>query len=69
MYDNERRDESSRLTDDEVNMLRQMIQSEKNMKWLWSTLRNWSVWIVAIITGATVGYNALSDVIKSLAGK
>ena len=65
----ERRSPDHRLTDDEVLVLRQMIESEKNMKWLWSTLRNWSVWIVAIITGATVGYNALVDVVKNLAGK
>ena len=65
----DKRDHNTRLTDDEVQVLRQMIESEKNMKWLWATLRNWSVWIVAIITGATVGYNALVDLVKSLAGK
>ena len=57
------------LTEDELTVLREMIKSEQHMRWLWSTLRNSAVWVVAIITGVTLGYNALSDTLKHLVGK
>jgi len=55
------------LTHGEIAELRRIIESERRMRWLWSTLRNVAVWIVAVITGITVGYQALSDVVKGLA--
>ena len=57
------------LTEAELNILREMIKSEQHMRWLWSTLRNGAVWVVAIITGVTLGYNALADTLKHLVGK
>jgi len=54
------------LTNGEIAELRRIIESERRMRWLWTTLRNVAVWIVAIITGITVGYQALVDVVRSL---
>lgn len=54
------------LTQREIKELRKIMESERNMRWLWATLRNVAVWIVAIITGVTVGYQALVDVAKGL---
>ena len=67
--DNVERRAYKQLTDEELNILREMIKSEQHMRWLWSTLRNSAVWVVAIITGVTLGYNALADTIKHLVGK
>ena len=57
------------LTEAELTLIREMIKSEQHMRWLWSTLRNSAVWVVAIITGVTLGYNALADTLKHLVGK
>jgi len=54
------------LTSGEIAELRRIIESERRMRWLWSTIRNIAVWIVAVITGVTVGYQAISDVVKGL---
>jgi len=52
------------LTPEELMYIRKIIASEIRMHLLLSTIRNWSVWIVAVITGVTVGYQTLVDVIK-----
>ena len=57
------------LSEEELNILREMIKSEQHMRWLWSTLRNSAVWVVAIVTGVTLGYNALADTLKHLVNK
>ena len=54
------------LTNGEIAELRRIIESERRMRWLWATIRNLAVWIVAVITGVTVGYQALSDIVKGL---
>ena len=76
----ERRNYEQRLTDDQVKQLVDLIESGKlahlleieekdsKMKWLMASVRNAAVWVIAIGTAATVGYNALADVIKSMAG-
>lgn len=69
MNGEERGNERSRLTDEEVKELRRIIESEKRMRWLWASLRNLAVWIVAIITAVTVGYGAIGDFIKHFSGK
>jgi hypothetical protein len=68
MTDEDRRS-ISRLTDEEMLILKEMIKSEQNMRWLWSTARNASLWIVGIITAITLGYNAIVDTLKHLVGK
>ena len=70
MYEGEdRRDHTLELTPTEIMEIRLIIESDKRAKWLWSTLRNIAVWVVAVITGITVGYQALIDVVKGLASK
>jgi len=66
---NERRSEprsAESLTNGEIAELRRIIEAERRMRWLWSSMRNLAVWIVAIITGVTVGYQALIDVVRGL---
>jgi len=58
--------EENALTNGEIAELRRIIESERRMRWLWATLRNLAVWIVAVITGVTVGYQALIDVVRGL---
>ena len=54
------------LTEAEIVELRRIIESERRMRWLWASMRNVAVWIVAIITGVTVGYQALIDIVRGL---
>ena len=57
------------LTDDEMTRLRKIIKKDENMEWLGAAARNSAVWVVAVITGVTLGYNALADTLKHLVGK
>ena len=57
---------SDALTNGEIAELRRIIESERRMRWLWASMRNLAVWVVAIITGITVGYQALIDVVRGL---
>ncbi|MDC1406054.1 hypothetical protein N8314_00705 [Akkermansiaceae bacterium] len=68
MTDEEKRS-TSRLTDEEMLILKEMIKSEQNMRWLWSTARNTSLWIVGVITAITLGYTTLVDALKHMVGK
>ena len=57
------------LTDEEVAEIRRIIESEKRMKWLWASVRNIAVWIVAVIGGVVLAYESLANAVKHLAGK
>ena len=54
------------LTENEIAELRRIIESERRMRWLWASMRSLAVWIAAIVTGVTVGYQALIDVVRGL---
>jgi hypothetical protein len=70
MLDDEtERRENPQLSEEELLVLRKMIKSEQHMQWLWCTMRNTAVWIVAIITCVTVAYSFLSNMLKHMIGK
>lgn len=54
------------LTDEEVQELRELLEREKRVTWLWSTARTWAVWIAAVVGGVTIGWDTLSKIIRSL---
>lgn len=54
------------LTEAEIAEVRRIIESERRMRWLWASMRSLAVWIAAIVTGVTVGYQALIDVVRGL---
>lgn len=57
------------LTDKELIEIRQIIESDRHAKWLWSSVRTVSVWIAAVIAGVTLLMDSLSSGIKHLIGK
>ena len=57
------------LTDKELIEIRQIIESDRRAKWLWSTVRAISVWVAAVIAGATLLLDSMASGIKHLIGK
>ncbi len=57
------------LTQTELKALRSIIESDKRVKWLWSTLRLWALWITAVVAGVTIGWETLGKIVKALIGR
>ena len=57
------------LSDDELQEIRRLIEHDKRAKWLWASVRNVAVWVVAVIGGISLAYQSLADAIKHLAGR
>lgn len=57
------------LTDDEIIDIRRIIEHDKRAVWLWSSIRNIAVWVVAVIGGISLAYQSLADAVKHLVGK
>lgn len=56
------------LTDAELVELRELLESDRRAKWLWSTLRTWSLWLGGVIGAITLTWDSLARVVKSMAG-
>jgi len=46
--------------------LRRIATAEERWAWLRSTIRSWALAIAAVVTGATIGIDALRALIRSL---
>ncbi len=58
---------SDPLTDDELDKLRAMLESDQRVRWFWSSAKTWAIGIGAVVAGLTVGLDALAKVVKWLA--
>lgn len=54
------------LSAEELTALREMLEAERRMRWMWATARTWAVWITAVVAGYTVGIDALKAILKRL---
>lgn len=71
--------QSSQLTAEEVAALREIIkqqkdlleivESDKRAKWLWSSIRVWSIWIAGILTALSLGWETVVAVIRAAVNK
>lgn len=57
------------LSEEEIKEIRRIIENDKRARWLWASMRNIAVWIVAVIGGVSIAYESLGNAIKHLAGK
>lgn len=55
------------LTDDEIEAFRSMLESDRRVRWAWSTLRAWAIGVGAVVAGLTIGFDALAKMVKWLA--
>ena len=55
------------LTDDEIIVVRSIIEKDKRMRWLGTMMRNVAAWIVAVLAAITVGWDWLVRIIKGAA--
>jgi hypothetical protein len=57
-------DDTPPLTDDEIKMLREIVQNEQRWKWVYSTLRLWAGWGAAISVFFYATYGFLADLLR-----
>ncbi len=57
------------LNDEERRQIREIIESDQRAKWLWSSIRVWSLWIAALITGLSMTWDTIVAVIKAAVSK
>jgi len=60
---------SNRLTRAEIRELRDMLESERRMKWLWSTGRIWAAWFTGTIIGIYSLYDTVEKFLKRIMGQ
>lgn len=56
------------FSESERAQLRELLQAESRWSWLRSTIRSWALAIAAVVTGATVGIEALRALLNKLMG-
>lgn len=54
------------LTDAERRRLRELLEQDQRWEWLRSTLRAWALAIAAVVTGVTLGLDALRALARKL---
>lgn len=54
------------FSESERAQLRELLQAESRWSWLRSTIRSWALAIAAVVTGATIGIDALRTLIRNL---
>jgi len=54
------------FTDAERARVRQLLLAEERWSWLRSTIRAWALAIGAVVTGATLGIEALRNLLRKL---
>lgn len=58
---------SAPLTDDEIEKIRTIIESDERVRWFWSRSKSFAIALGAVIAGLTIGFEALAKVVKWLA--
>ena len=58
--------EEPELTEDERRRLRSMLEQDDRWSWLRSTLRAWALAIAAVVTGVTLGLDAIKAIARKL---
>lgn len=54
------------FTDSERAQLRELLEAESRWAWVRSTLRTWGLAIATVVTGATLGLEALKTILRRL---
>lgn len=57
------------LTEEEVKQIREILQNEQRAKWLWSSIRVWSIWIAGVITAISITWGTFVEIIRSVVQK
>lgn len=57
------------LRPEEIIAMRDIVEADRRAKWLYASIRNAAVWIVAVIGGLSLAYESMITAVKHLAGK
>lgn len=58
----------NRLTRSEIRELRSILESERRMRWFWSTSRIWAAWLTGTIVATYSLYDTLEKFLKRIFG-
>lgn len=62
-------DDDHPLSRREIALLREIIDRDRRAAWLWASARVWALWIAAVIGAWTLGWDALTRLVRHLSGK
>ena len=62
-------DEWVDLSPEDIHAMRSIVEHDRRAKWLWASIRNLAVWVVAVIGGISLTYESLMAAVRHLAGK
>lgn len=65
----EERRRASRISDEELKELRQLLEERRRMQWLGKQSLRLAMWVTAIIVGITTFWDAFVHVIRGAVGK
>ena len=53
------------LSEDELCLIREVIEAQKRWHWLGTVIRNTAAWLAVVIGGAIVAWQAFKDTVRS----
>lgn len=56
------------LTDEEIREVREMLEADRRVKWLWAGARKVAIWVAAVVGALVVSSEFIVKVIKNIAG-
>jgi len=56
------------LSERELKDVRAMIEQDKRVAWLWSTIRTWATWVTAVGAAIVIGWDSFKRVFLALIG-
>lgn len=55
------------LSDEELKYVRNLIEKDKRIAWLWGSLKTYAVWVSAVVLGLGVSFDTLRKFVQYLA--
>lgn len=57
------------LSDEELRAIRTLLEQDKRVKWLWTSLRTYGLWISGTVLGFSLGFETLKKIVQFLVQK
>lgn len=56
------------LTPREIKDFRALLEHEKRVVWFWASIRVWALWLTALATATTIGWDVIKKIILLATG-
>lgn len=57
-----------KLSEEEVEQLRDLLHRQQRLDWLWGSLRTWALWVTAIVAAIILVKDGFVKLIRAAAG-